>query len=347
MYGITRFTHQSIFNGLLVLYFNADRVNVGISETGMWWSKKHFQPEGKTALVIGGSLGIGADISLRSYEQGASVIIVARTESKLKAQVERIIKIAGEDENKTADFISCDVSNYEQCESLWHSLIAERHIDPEFIFCCAGASTPKLFGDLTGKDLANGMTLNYSTAINVVHSGFKAVVKQNLQKKRHIILFSSVTASYPFIGYGQYAPAKAALLSLSIILRQELAPYQYRISCVYAGSFISEGYREEEKTKPAITKKIEGPSPAIPSIDCCDIVLDQLAKGYDSVFTDFIGWFLACSLLGTHPRCWGFFQIIVSFIFLVIAPIVNFFTYKDIKAFFEENARKAGELEPR
>lgn len=314
----------------------------------MWWTKSHFKPKGKSALVVGGSQGLGADIALRLYEQGATVILVSRTESKLKGQVERIVNLAGHklnaDGKVAIDYIPCDVSVYENCELLWRELMSIRAIDPDFIFCCAGASTPKLFSDLTGKEIAQGLTVNYSTAINVVHSGFKAVLIDNLEKERHVILFSSVTASYPFIGYGQYAPAKAALLSLSIILRQELAPFNYRVSCVFAGSFVSEGYMEEEKTKPAITKKIEGPSPPISSLECCDVVLDQLSKGYDSVFTDFIGWFLASSVLGTHPRCWGAVQVVMSFFFLLVGPIVEFFTYRDIHSFFKKRSQEASQV---
>ncbi|OBA19481.1 NAD(P)-binding protein, partial [Metschnikowia bicuspidata var. bicuspidata NRRL YB-4993] len=315
----------------------------------MWFSKSHFKPEGKTALVVGASQGVGADLGLRLFEKGCSVVLVARTEAKLKQQVARIL-----DENKkaqkalrpkakepTVSYQVCDVADYEACEHMWHELLVEKHVDPDFIFCCAGLSIPKLFGDLTGRELASGMSTNYLTAVNTIHAGHKSILQMNVDadpagfKPRHVVLFSSTVASFPFIGYGQYAPCKAALMSLSVILRQELVSYNYRVSCVFPGNFESEGYAEEQKTKPEITRKIEGPSVAIPSMECCDIVLDRLAKGYDSIYTDFIGWVLASSALGVMPRCWGFLQILVSLIFLVIAPIANMFIYLDIKASFK------------
>lgn len=311
----------------------------------MWFSKNNFNPEFKTAIVIGASQGLGADIASRLYLRNCSVILVARTESKLQAQVARIRKESVPTETETGekgsesthgsslplapfvDYYVCDVSNYDSCVAMWAQLMDKQIFDPDFIFCCAGTAVPKLFADLSGKELANGMNINYLTAANVVHSGHKAVLKRNAEidcrtfKPRHIILFSSVTASFPFIGYAQYAPCKAALSTLSLILRQELLCYNYRVSCVFAGNFASEGYAEENKTKPEITKIIEGPSDAISTMECCDLVFDRLAKGYDSIYTDFIGWVLGLSALGTYPRCWGFFQVLILLLFLIIEPI--------------------------
>lgn len=314
----------------------------------MWWLKLHFKPEGKTALLIGASQGIGADLALRLYEQNCTVILVARTQSKLQKQVERIVKIAGEKTNSgganAIEYLVCDVADYDQCAAMWNKLVGERGVDPDFIFCCAGLSIPKLFGDLTGKELANGINVNYSTAVNSVHAGHKAVlakygnIRPEQHKHRHVVLFSSTVGVYPFIGYAQYGPSKAAIVALSIILRQELGPYNYRVTTVFPGNFESEGFAEEQLTKPEITKTIEGPSKPIPSLVCCDMVLDKLSKGYDLIFTDFIGWLLASSVLGVNPRCWLFFQIIVSFLFLIVGPIANYVVYLDVKKFFKKRS---------
>lgn len=307
----------------------------------MWFSNNNFKPEGKVALIVGASQGLGADLALKLYSRQCSVILVARTNSKLIAQIERIQDTV-KDNGAWLSHISCDASDYEDCVNLWKEIVVNRNIDPDFIFCCAGSSIPKLFNELTEKDLSSGVSINYNTALNVIHTGFKQILaeypnlKYNQFKKRHIIFFSSVVSFYPFIGYAQYAPMKSAIQSLSIILRQELGPYNYRISCVFAGNFLSEGYQEEQRTKPEITKTIEGSSKPISGEECADLVLKKLGRGYDTVTTDFIGWFLGCSVLGVLPRSWGFLQIIVSFIFLIVAPVANWVVYKDVLKFFEE-----------
>ncbi|RCK66366.1 3-ketodihydrosphingosine reductase TSC10 [Candida viswanathii] len=299
----------------------------------MWFSKSNFPIDGKLAIVIGASQGVGADLAAKLYSQNCSVILVARTESKLQQQVTRI-KQAHPKSTAKASYAVADVSKYDECVNLWESIHPE---DPDIIFCCAGSSIPKLFQDLTERDINLGLDINYKTAINVVHTGFKHVLAKHTRKdgefkKRHVILFSSVVSFFPFIGYAQYAPMKAALQSLSIVLRQELAPYNYRVSCVFPGNFQSEGFEEEQKTKPEITKKIEGPSNPIPGDECAEMIIDQLRKGYDTITTDTVGWILGTSSLGVFlPRQWGFFQVIIGFVILIIGPIVRWVINRDIR----------------
>ncbi|CAG87745.2 DEHA2E04576p [Debaryomyces hansenii CBS767] len=311
----------------------------------MLFSNNKIHAEGKLALIVGASQGLGADLALKLYQQNCSVILVARTETKLVAQIERIQSSSPEN-NATLSYKCCDASNYEDCVKLWNDLIVDQKQDPDFIFCCAGSSIPKLFSDLTAKDFAIGINTNYTTSLNITHTGFKQVLGQfsdlscDQYKKRHVIFVSSVVSFYPFIGYSQYAPLKSAIQSLSIILRQEMGPFNYRVSCVFPGNFQSEGYEEEQKTKPSITKSIEGSSKPISGEDCADIILNQLNRGYDTVTTDFIGWLLGCSVLGVLPRSWGFFQVIVSFIFSIIAPIANYVVYRDVLKFFKTRSTR-------
>lgn len=302
----------------------------------MYFSKTHFQPQGKCALIVGASQGLGAELGRQLYVKGCTVILVARTEEKLKVVVDGIQKEKSVTGDPKALFIAADVSKYDQCLQLWRE-VDERGLDPDFIFCCAGSTICKLFEDLTGADLAQGVDVNYMTALNVTHSGFRHVLSKGpTEKKRHVIFFSSVVSFFTFAGYSQYAPLKSALESLSLSLRQEMGPHGYRISCVFPGNFASEGFEEEQKTKPQITKEIEGPSKPISTEVCAEIVIDKLSKGYDTITTDTIGWLLSCSVLGMLPRQWGFFQIIVSFLFLLIAPIANWVIYRDVQKYFQK-----------
>ncbi|EMG50176.1 KSR1 3-ketodihydrosphingosine reductase TSC10 [Candida maltosa Xu316] len=303
----------------------------------MWFSKSNFPVEGKTALLVGASQGIGVDLGERLYQANCSVILVARTESKLQEQVQRLEKTSPKSAAK-ASYHVADVSDYNECVKLWDSIAPS---DPDIIFCCAGSSIPKLFQDLTPKDINSGLDINYKTAINIAHTGLKHVLSKNTQpsefKKRHIILFSSVVSFFPFIGYSQYAPMKSAIESLSIILRQELSAYNYRVSCIFPGNFQSEGFEQEQKTKPDITKTIEGPSNPIPGHECADLIIDQLSKGYDTVTTDVVGWILGCTALRVSlPRQWGFLQVLVGFVISIIAPIVNWVINRDIRNFFSK-----------
>lgn len=308
----------------------------------MWFTKTHLPLEGKLAIITGASQGLGAEIASQLYQKDCSVILIARRETQLKEQIERIKSLHGEKDNVEIDYIAINVSNYDDCVKLWKTL-ASRKMDPDYFFSCVGGATCKLFTDLNKDELANGIQSNYVATLNPIHAGVKQTIegKDRLSmKKRHIIMFSSVAGVYPLIGYAQYAPLKSALLTLSFTLRQELGPYNYRVSCVLPGNFQSEGFEEEERTKPTITKSIEGSSPVISVSECADIVLSKLDRGFDIVYTDLIGWVLGSASLGAHPRVFGVLQIIISFIFLIIAPIASMFVESDINKFYKDEDKK-------
>ena len=67
--------------------------------------KNMFSLAGKTALVTGGSVGIGAMIAEGFVNFGASVYIAARRENELKNKKEELAKIG------VCEYIKADVSS--------------------------------------------------------------------------------------------------------------------------------------------------------------------------------------------------------------------------------------------
>jgi len=74
---------------------------------------------GKVCLVTGGGSGIGGAIAVKLAEQGATVALVGRTESKLAAQKKRI-----EDAGGTAMVCPCDVRQYVELEAQVQKVVA-------------------------------------------------------------------------------------------------------------------------------------------------------------------------------------------------------------------------------
>ena len=76
----------------------------------MYFSKSHFQPQGKCALIVGASQGLGAELARQLYSKGCTVILVARTQAKLKLVVDEIEKEKIETGDPKALYIAADVS---------------------------------------------------------------------------------------------------------------------------------------------------------------------------------------------------------------------------------------------
>lgn len=313
--------------------------------------------EDQITLITGGSQGLGKQFAQKYYQEtiNSKIIIVSRSENKLRKAVTDIILTATnrkkeeallendeltvhllEDTRNDIDpiiinehtlhstiadhrlfYMPCDLSDYESVASLFQTLTMVNML-PTQVLSCAGGSTPKLFKDLSGYELESGVRMNYLTALYLSHQVAKII------PNCHLILFSSVTAFFPFIGYSQYAPLKVSLKALVGILRHEL-PHA-RISCVFPGNFQSEGFELEEISKPDITKTIEGPSYPISCEECCDKIVWWLEMGYDDITTDFIGWFLMSLDMGLNKHnnrsfLWICQLVIGTLANLIIVPI--------------------------
>ncbi|CCE91768.1 3-dehydrosphinganine reductase TDEL_0D01840 [Torulaspora delbrueckii] len=261
--------------------------------------------EDQVVLITGGSQGLGKQFAKKYYNESvrSKVVIVSRGVEKLRNAIQEVTdgEVSPRPLTKTdiwsgkdrIAYVPCDLSDYSSVSQLFEILKANDIVPTQFL-ACAGGSTPKLFKDLTGEQLEAGVKMNYFTALFLSHK-----VAQ-LYPYSHLILFSSETAFFPFIGYAQYAPSKEGIKALVSILRQELS--HTRVSCVYPGNFESEGFALEELEKPAITKKIEGPSEPISCEECCNRIVRRLSQGYDDITVDLVGWFLMSTDMGLNKH---------------------------------------------
>ncbi|ODQ65315.1 3-ketosphinganine reductase, catalyzes the second step in phytosphingosine synthesis [Nadsonia fulvescens var. elongata DSM 6958] len=297
----------------------------------------YFPVENKLAVISGGSQGVGAAIAKALFARGAHVVVVARNVSKLQETVNEMESVRQNADQK-AYFIQADLAIAEDSTRVFQEL----HSEPDIVMCCAGGSFPGLLIDQTTEDLKKGVDMNYMTALYFGHAALKAMAraKNTDTSSRHIMFFSSVVAFFPFIGYGQYAPLKAAVRSLADIMRHECIPYNIKVECIFPGNTLSEGYLIEEETKPAITKIIEGPSSAITSDECAKLILNKLDRGYEMITTDFIGWVLNTLSLGASPRTYNLFQTIVAIMIVIFGPVWNFFVNRDIQNYYKRNPYK-------
>ena len=89
--------------------------------------------EGKTALITGGSRGIGRAISELYYQEGATLIIMARNEQKLKEACAQIDK---EHQGRVYP-IACDVGNKDSIAAAFEQIKAQG-LTIDILVNCAG-----------------------------------------------------------------------------------------------------------------------------------------------------------------------------------------------------------------
>lgn len=284
-------------------------------------------------VISGASQGLGASIAKELVKEGANVVIVSRTEKKLQAKVAELKKMAKYGERQRISYIAADVSDAEDCKRVFKEIADV----PDIVLCCAGNAHPGLFVDIETEVLEQNLKNVYCTSLYFSHAGMKAMIKGDISKKRHLVFCSSVLAVFPFIGYAGYGPAKAATRALADILRQECIPYNIRVTNILPGNMDTEGFAEEEKTKPEITRIIEGSSKPLDPDQVAIQVIKDLNKGRQMIYTDFIGWVLSANMLGVSPRTLGFFQALLAVFFAFFGGIVNWTIENDIRKYFAKN----------
>lgn len=284
-------------------------------------------------VISGGSQGLGAALARIYVQRGHSVVLVARTESKLKATVKELETLHSTnplaDMNATTMYVAADVSDPAQCERVFDQ-IGEV---PDLVLCCAGAATPGLFVELTTAQLETGLKTVYETVLYFSHAAMKRMTaaKDKHEVRRSLVLFSSTTAVFPFIGYSSYAPGKAAIRALADILRQECLPHNIRVCHVLPGSMDTEGFAQEELTKPHITRVIEGKTVPLPPDAVATHILRKFDAGNDTIYTDAAGWILGSMMLGYGPRYgYGILQAALGVFFALFGTIVGWFMNREI-----------------
>lgn len=185
-----------------------------------------FSLTGKTALVTGASRGIGRAIAERLAEQGARVVLAARSAEVLEEVAAGIRAQGGE-----ATTVALDLAE-------------PRHIGEQLAGLPDGFADPDILvnnAGITDDGLLARMSLEqWERVIDTNLTGAFAVTKQVLRgmmRKRwgRIISVSSVVGIMGNAGQANYAAAKAGLIGFSKSLARELGSRNITVNVVAPG----------------------------------------------------------------------------------------------------------------
>ncbi len=201
--------------------------------------------KGKSAIVCGGSKGIGKATAKLFVQLGGNVCIVARTLETLKIAAEEIKALKSEG-SQFVETISCDTSNLEQIKQFFSEYIKKFEV-PDYLFNYVGISYPQYTDKFEFKDLKFHMETNYYGQLVPIITLLPYFLEK---KKGYIINMSSVAGYIGLMGYAAYTPTKFAVAGLSEVLRHEYKPYNIKVSVVYPPDTDTYGLHEEAKTRP-------------------------------------------------------------------------------------------------
>ena len=187
--------------------------------------------QGKTALVTGGTSGIGRAIAIELAADGASVIVGGRDRERGAATVARIEEGGG-----TARFVSADLGNLDSVTEL-----AREAADVDVLVNNAGVFA---FMPTADQDVASFESI---FDVNVRGPFFLTAALAPRMASRgggSIVNITTMAAEVGMVGAAAYGASKAAIVGLTRSWAAEFAPDNIRVNAVSPGPTTTEGTTE-------------------------------------------------------------------------------------------------------
>jgi NAD(P)-dependent dehydrogenase (short-subunit alcohol dehydrogenase family) len=181
----------------------------------------------KTAVITGGTSGIGLAIAARFVGEGAQVFITGRRQTQLD---EAVAQLGGR-----AIGVRGDVGAGADLDRLY-AAVAEAGRGLDIVVANAGVTAVARIGDITEDHLDTLLSTNIKGVVFTVQKALPL-----LNDGASIIITGSTTADRGREGLGVYAATKAAVRSFARTWANELKGRGIRVNVIVAGSTATPG----------------------------------------------------------------------------------------------------------
>ena len=174
-----------------------------------------FDLTGKTAVVTGGSRGIGRAICLKLAGQGANIVLnfagneaaAEETRSQCEALGVRALAVKG------------DVADAEACNALIEKAVSEFG-GVDILVCNAGVTRDNLLMRMSDEEFQKVIDTNLKGTFHCMRAAIRPMMKK---RRGRIISISSVVGLMGNAGQINYAASKAGVIGMTKSLAREVA----------------------------------------------------------------------------------------------------------------------------
>lgn len=242
---------------------------------------------GRSALITGGSSGIGLAVAALLVEQGAHVWVMARSQAGLAAAMEKLQPLK-KDAGQKLGCLAVDVADPDQVFPAVEGLV--RQVGPlDLVINSAGVSIPGFLRDQAVDSMRQMMAVNYLGTVYVTKAALPGMLQRGAG---HIVNISSLAGVVGLFGYGAYGATKFAVRGFSDCLRAELKPLGIRVSIVYPPDVDTPGLAAEAPYKPAELKALVGNATVLPVEVAAQAILDGVRRNRYVIIPGWEGKFI-------------------------------------------------------
>lgn len=195
---------------------------------------------GKVCVVTGGASGIGLAMAIRFREAGMRVAIGDIESEALAAAVS---SLGGVDDGVLG--VTCDVTSSESVDAL-RDAVVDRFGTAHVVCLNAGVAASGSILDTSAESWRWMIDVNVMGVVHGIHAFAPLLVGQG---EGHIVCTASAAGLVTPPGLGGYAATKHAVVGLSAVLREELAPAGVGVSVVCPGVVRTRIF-ESERNRP-------------------------------------------------------------------------------------------------
>jgi len=183
--------------------------------------------ENKTAVITGGSRGIGLAIAKKLAEGGANIaVLYVGDETECKAA-----KAELEQYGTKVEQYFCDVSDFEKSKAVCEQVIAEFG-KVDILINNAGITRDKLVLNMDENDFDAVINVNLKGTFNMIKHFYKHFMKN---RGGRIVSTSSIVGLIGNAGQANYSASKAGIIGLTKSVARELAGRNVTVNAVAPG----------------------------------------------------------------------------------------------------------------
>lgn len=190
--------------------------------------------ENKVAIITGASKGIGKSIAELFASEGATVVLVSRTEADLKKVTEGILRSGGQ-----ASYIVGDITKPQDMNRMADQTVKDYGRIDILIHNAAGIYPPARIDVMSHDEWHEAIKTNLDGVFYAVKSVVPAMKNQNFGR---IVFTSSISG--PRVGLptkSHYTAAKGGMDGFMKTIAIELAKYNITVNAVEPGNIMTEG----------------------------------------------------------------------------------------------------------